>query len=107
MMEDLDPRRSTSQNGPMRQFAERTDRVRGHAHDLVSELEGGVGDLQAALQRELESHPYATLATALGAGWVLGGIMPSWRATGALLLFGSRLLMITAAQRVAQKGESS
>jgi len=108
MSGELDPERSTSSDGPMRKLIERTDRVRNQARDLASEVEGGLGDLEAALRAETEAHPYATLGTALGVGWIFGRVLPSWRTTGAIMLFGSRLLLIALAQRVAtQKGATS
>lgn len=52
---------------------ERGRRVERDAQSFAANLEGLVSDAEELVRTRLESQPYATLAIAAGAGFVLGG----------------------------------
>jgi ElaB/YqjD/DUF883 family membrane-anchored ribosome-binding protein len=60
------------------------------AQHLASTMEQAVDEIGQFLREQADQRPYASLATAAGVGYVLGGGVPS-RLTGFLFGLGSRL----------------
>jgi ElaB/YqjD/DUF883 family membrane-anchored ribosome-binding protein len=52
---------------------ERGRQAEGDAHSFAANLEGLVSDAEELLRARLETQPYATLAMAAGAGFIVGG----------------------------------
>lgn len=73
-------------------------RVRQEVNGLTAELEGALGDLERVVREQLERRPYATLATASGVGWVLGGGVPV-ALSRILFGMGGRLALLMLAER--------
>ncbi len=78
------------------------EEVLRHSRAIRSETEALVGEARAAvdqlnrtldLRGRMERHPYATMAAALGVGYVLGGGLFT-RLTGRVLHFGARALLL-------------
>jgi len=69
--------------------------------DILSDVGDLAGELYAKLDigRQLQEHPYRTLALAAGAGYLLGGGLFT-RMTGSLLRVGVRAMAIPAFQNV-------
>jgi len=61
---------------PARELAAQGERIVQDLRALANSLRYVADDWQALLRDRLERHPYATIAIALGAGYVLGGGLP-------------------------------
>ncbi len=86
-------------SGRLERIRSKGRRVRQDVHGLTAELEGAVGDLERVARAQLEHRPYATLATASGVGYVLGGGVPI-AITRMLFGMGGRLALLMLAERV-------
>jgi hypothetical protein len=80
-------------------------RVRGEARDLVDAVEATAVELEDFLRTELRQRPYLTLALAAGAGYILGGGLPT-RVTGLLFTFGTRVAMAIAVRELTTRSAS-
>jgi hypothetical protein len=60
--------------------------------DLASSVQDAAGEVRRSLATQLEERPYATLAIAAAAGYVLGGGLAT-RMTRTLLAIGGRLAL--------------
>ena len=68
---------------------ESTRQVRSEAEALASTVGDVAGELEGRLRDSFQRRPYATLAVAAGAGYVLGGGIPS-KLTRVVLGLGAR-----------------
>ena len=89
---------------------ERGRKVERDARSLSSDLEGLLSEVEDLVRARLEAQPYATLAVAAGAGFVLGGGL-TVGVVGTLARIGTRMataaLMQGALTRVLAAEESS
>jgi len=61
---------------PVRELLEQGEQVRGDLRALASAVRDLAHGCEGLLRERLEERPYATLAIAAGAGYVLGGGVP-------------------------------
>ncbi len=80
-------------------MTEHLDAVRTETHQLATTVYDLVADAEAAAREQLSRRPYATLAMAMGVGYVLGGGVPT-RLTTLLVSFGARMALQAAAHEV-------
>jgi len=78
---------------------ERGRAVLNDARGLASTVEEAFDEIQDYVREQLQQRPYATLATASGIGYILGGGLPS-RLTGLLFGWGSRIALTMAVQQL-------
>jgi len=87
---------------PERRLQELGRDVGQNAQALASSVESTFRELETILGQQVERRPYATLAAAVGLGYVLGGGLPS-RMTSLLLGIGSRVALAALAREIARQ----
>ena len=80
--------------------------IREDASTLVSSVDHAIGDYRLRLGASLRDRPYATLAVAAGAGFVIGGGVAT-SLTRFLLATGGRLVLALAMKRVGDSLETA
>lgn len=82
-------------DGHLGKVAERTQRLSEEAAALVAEVKGAALDAKRVLDLKgrMDRHPYATMAAAVGLGYVLGGGLFS-RLTAQALRIGARAVLV-------------
>lgn len=99
-----DPEVTPSQRpGTPDSFVNTSRRIQSEAESLAAHVKEAGGDLQGFLSDQVRQRPYATLATAAGIGFVLGGGLSS-KLTMLTLGMATRLAMAMAARELSSWG---
>ncbi len=82
----------------VQRIQQKGERVRRDVGDLTTEVEGALSELETVVREQLTQRPYATLATAAGLGYVLGGGIPV-ALSRMMFGIGGRLAFVMLAQQ--------
>jgi predicted methyltransferase len=91
----MDKERHDHDDGHVEEALRRSKAIREDAEALAGELRAAADQARSALdiQGRMERHPYATMAAAVGIGYVLGGGLFT-RLSARMLHLGARVLLV-------------
>jgi hypothetical protein len=73
-------------------FAEMNDRLKEDLSQLTRALRDRKGEIEEAMRRIVDEHPYLSLAAAFAAGYAISGALLS-RTTARAIAFGGRVVI--------------